>query len=61
MAVGSKEFINQTNEHTPVQVTIFEDKPDPVYRYPIYEASVAVESMNNYTCMFSKSCWLFCL
>lgn len=47
MAVGSKEFIDQKSEHTPVQRRIFKDTPGPVYGPPkVNQASVVVEALD---------------
>lgn len=59
MAVGAKEFINQKSEHTSVQLTVFEDKPDPVHCGPkdVNETSVAVEATGSpSTKKESKNC-----
>lgn len=51
MSVGSKEFIDQKSEHTPVQQRIFKDKPGPVHGGPkdANETSVAVEALESCT------------
>lgn len=47
MAVGSKKFIDQKSEHSPVQLRILEDKPGPVHGSPkdVNKTSVAVETL----------------